>query len=232
MWQHAPDDGFKYAIITYYILTTDEVNMEAKLRRADIVLIASAHNPSIMAPQWLKDESLILEEPSHFVHTPDLAIFESESFSLVVDHHRLQIAVKKQDTGSLESLANIVSNYVKLLPHIPYKALGLNFVWTIEVDDGEELPKIELNINKNDLMSIFGGTEVSCGGIIYTRKESYMLKVVIEPQGGGTLVHNFNYNYELEDMSVGGIVKLIDNFLTMKEDSSSIVKGLYRVGEQ
>lgn len=226
------DHGFKYALITYYTPTTDEVNMEAKLRRADIVIIASAHNPSIMAPQWLKDESLILEDPSHFVHTPDLAIFESESYSLVVDHHRLQIAVKNQDTRSLESLANIISNYVKLLPHIPYKALGLNFIWAIEVDDGEELPKIELNIDKSDLMSVFGGHEVSCGGIIYARKEPYMLKVVIEPQGGNALVHNFNYNYELEDVSVEDIVKLVNNFLTIKGDSSSIVKGLYAIGEK
>jgi hypothetical protein len=34
------DDGFKYASIAYYIPTTDEVNMEAKLIRADIVIIA------------------------------------------------------------------------------------------------------------------------------------------------------------------------------------------------
>ena len=205
--------------------------MEAKLRRADIVIIASAHNPSIIAPEWLKDKSLIVEEPSHFVHTPDLSIFESESFSVVVDHQRLQIVVKKQDTRSLESLANIASNYVKLLPHIPYKALGLNFTWTIEVDDGEELPKIEININKSDLMSVFEGHEVDCGGIIYARKEQYMLKVVIELQGGNTLVHNFNYNHELEGMSVEDIVKLINDFITIKEDSSSIVKGLYSIGD-
>jgi len=206
--------------------------MEAKLRRADIVIIASAHNPSIIAPEWLKDKSLIVEEPSHFVHTPDLSIFESESFSVVVDHQRLQIVVKKQDTRSLESLANIASNYVKLLPHIPYKALGLNFTWTIEVDDGEELPKIEININKSDLMSVFEGHEVDCGGIIYARKEQYMLKVVIELQGGNTLVHNFNYNHELEGMSVEDIVKLINDFITIKEDSSSIVKGLYSIGDK
>ena len=206
--------------------------MEAKLRRADIVIIASAHNPSIIAPEWLKDKSLIVEEPSHFVHTPDLSIFESESFSVVVDHQRLQIVVKKQDTRSLESLANIASNYVKLLPHIPYKALGLNFTWTIEVDDGEELPKIEININKSDLMSVFEGHEVDCGGIIYARKEPYMLKVVIELQGGNTLVHNFNYNHELEGMSVEDIVKLINDFIAIKEDSSSIVKGLYSIGDK
>jgi len=104
-----------------------------------------------------------VEEPSHFIHTPDLSILESESFSVVVDHQRLQIVVKKQDTRSLESLANIASNYVKLLPHIPYKALGLNFTWTIEVDDGEELPKIEININKSDLMSVFEGPDSVVG---------------------------------------------------------------------
>jgi len=28
--------------------------MEIKLGRADIVIVASAHNPSIVSPQWLK----------------------------------------------------------------------------------------------------------------------------------------------------------------------------------
>ena len=225
------DDNLKYAIDTYILIIT-ETNMEAKLRRADVVILASAHNPSIMAPQWLKDKSLIVEEPTQFVHTPDFSLFESKSFLLVVDNQRMQITVKKQDDRSVESLANVASNYVKLLPHIPYKALGLNFVWSIEVDDGEELPKIELNINKSDLMSVFEGHEIECGGIIYARKEPYMLKVVIELRGEDVIVHNFNYNHELEGMSVEDIVKLINNFLTMKEDSSSIVKGLYSIGEK
>lgn len=206
--------------------------MEAKLRRADIVITASAHNPSIIYPEWVKNNLSIVEKPSDFVHTPDFSLFASESFLLVADHQRLQITVKKQDKKSLESLANIASKYVELLHHIPYKALGLNFIWTIEVDDGEGLPKIELNINKSDLMSVFEGHEIDCGGIIYARKEPYMLKVVIEPQGENTLVHNFNYNHELEGMSVEDIVKLINNFLTINEDSSSIVKGLYSIGEK
>ena len=206
--------------------------MEAKLRRADIVILASAHNPSIISPQWLKDKSLRAEEPDHFVHTPDFSLFESESFLLVVDNQRMQITVKKQDTVALESLANVASGYVKALPHIPYKALGLNFVWGIEVGNGEELPKIELNINKSDLISVFEGYEVDCGGIIYARNEPHVLKVVIEPQGENTLVHNFNYNHELEGMSVEDMVKLINNFLIIKEDSSSVVKGLYSIGEK
>ncbi len=46
------------------------------------------------------------------------------------------------------SLANVASKYVDLLPHIPYQSLGLNFSWSIEMNEGETVPKIGLNINK------------------------------------------------------------------------------------
>lgn len=206
--------------------------MEAKLRRADIVIIASAHNPSIIAPQWLKDNSLIIEKPKHFVHTPEFSLFESESFSLVVDHERLQIIAKKQDEGSLRSLANIGSNYVKLLSHIPYIALGFNFLWSIEINKGEKLPKIGLDINKSNLMSAFKGHKVNYGGIVYAGKEPYKLKLVIEPQGGNTLVHNFNYHHELKGMSTGDIIKSLNSFLIRYKDSSKIIKGLYLGGKK
>lgn len=206
--------------------------MEAKLKRADIVIIASAHNPSIIAPQWLKDHSLILEEPRHFVHTPDFSLFESESFSLLVDHQRLQIRAKKQDKGAVRSLAKIAGNYVKLLPHIPYRSLGLNLVWSIEIDEGEKLPKIGLNMNKSDLMLVFEGHKIDYGGIIYARSEIYVLKLVIEAQEKNNLINNFNYHHELGGVSVEDIKKLIDDFLTRYEDSLRIVKNLYSIGEK
>jgi len=201
--------------------------METKFGRASVVMIASALNPSIIAPQWLKDNSLIIEEPKHFINTPAFSLFESESFSLLVDDRRLQITAKKKDRNSLISLASISSNYVKLFPHISYRTLGLNFVWIIEANKEEELPKIGLNINKSDLMPVFEGHEIDYGGIIYARKKPYVLKIVIEPMGKNILVHNFNYHHEIGGMSAEDLVSLIDSFLTRYEDSSRIVKGLY-----
>jgi len=198
--------------------------MEAKLQRADIVITASAHNPSIIAPQWLKDNSLIIEKPRHFVHTPDFSLFSSESFSLIVDHQQLQITAKKQDMGTLRSLASIASSYVKLLPHIPYRACDFNFIWSVEVNEGEKLPKIWFYINERDLKLVLENYKVDYGGIIYARKEQYILKVVIEPQGKNTIIHNFNFHHELKDKSVEDIRGLIDNFLNRYEESSRIVK--------
>lgn len=200
--------------------------MEVKLSRADIVIIASSHNPSIVSPQWLKDNRLLIEEARHFVHTPDFSLFESESFSLVVDHQRLQITAKKQNRGSLESLANIASGYVKLLPHIPYRSLGLNFLWNVEIE-GERAPEIKVNINESDLLSIFKGHRITCGAIVYARKEPYLLKLIIERQGENTLVHNFNYHHTVQHMSAEDIVSLIDKFLMRYSESARIVEETY-----
>ena len=206
-------------------------NMDVKPRRRDIVIIASAHNPSIMAPQWLKDNSLILEEPIHFVHTPDFSLFESESFSLLVDHQRLQITAKKQDDATLRALANVASKYVDLLPHIPYQSLGLNFSWSIEMNEGETLPKIGLNINETDLNSVFEGHDVHYGGIIYARSEIYALKLVIESQEN-SLINNFNFHHELKGRSLEDIKQFIGYFSTRYDDSLSILKNLYSLGEK
>jgi len=206
--------------------------MEPKLRRADIVIIASAHNPSIVAPQWLKDNSLIVEKPLHFVNTPDFSLFESESFSLMVDHQRLQITAKKQDRRALRSLANVAANYVRLLPHIPYRSLGLNFLWTIEINEGGKFPRIGLSMNGSNLDSLFEGHKVTYGGIIYARKEPYMLKLVIEPQRENIVVHNFNYHHEVEGTPVEDLARLIDSFLTRYEDSSGVVRRLCLIKEK
>ncbi len=39
-----------------------EIKMGIKLERADIVIVASAHNPRIVSPQWQKEKKLIVND--------------------------------------------------------------------------------------------------------------------------------------------------------------------------
>jgi hypothetical protein len=154
-----------------YVLNAGEIKMGIKLERADIVIVASAHNPSIVSPQWLKEKKLIVEGPKQFVHTPDFSLFDSETFSLVEDRERLQITAKKQDRETLKSLASVGSGYINLLPQVPYKSLGLNFMWLAESNEGEVLPKIKVSIGFiNNLASILTDHELNYGCISYARK--------------------------------------------------------------
>ena len=199
--------------------------MEIKLGRADVVIVASAHNPSIVSPQWLKEKKLIAEDPKQFVHTPDFSLFDSGTFSLVVDRERLQITAKKQDRGTLKTLASIGSGYINLLPHVPYRSLGLNFMWLAESNEGGVLPKIGISIGFiNNLSSILIDHELNYGGIIYARKDPYLLKLTIEPRGKNTLVYNFNYNHSLEGLNKDKILEHIGNFMSLHENSKEIVE--------
>jgi len=199
--------------------------MEIKLGRADIVIVASAHNPSIVSPQWLKEKKLIVEDPKQFVHTPDFSLFDSETFSLVVDRERLQITAKKQDRETLKSLASVGSGYINLLPHVPYRSLGLNFVWLAESDEGDVLPKINISVGFiNNLSSILTDQELNYGCIIYARKDPYLLKLTIEPRGKNTLVYNFNYHHGVEGLNKDKILEHLGNFMSLYEKSKEIVE--------
>ena len=201
--------------------------MEPRLSRADIIIVAAGHNPSIISPQWLKENLLIVEAPSHFVHTPDFSVFESDSFSLIVDHQRLQIVAKKQSESSIGSLATVAGRYVSLLKHIPYKALGLNLVWSVETNGNARLPDVMLKLNNIDPTPVFAGHKVGFGGIIYAQKESYVLKLTIERQGEKCLVHNFNYHHELASVPVDAVVGLVNSFVIRFRDSAAIINALY-----
>jgi len=199
--------------------------MKIRLGRADIVILADAHNPSIVSPMWLKEKELIVEEPKQFIHTPDFSLFESESFLLVVDRQRLQITAKKQDPDSLEKLANVGKKYIELLPHIPYRALGLNFVWFAEMDEDGYLPKINVIIDSiNDLSSILPEHEIDYGCIIYASKKPYLLKLTINPQGGNAIVFNFNYHHEVKGLEIDVIANYIDTLLSLYRYSEKIVE--------
>ena len=199
--------------------------MKIKLERADIVIVADAHNPSIASPQWLKEKGLIVEEPKQFIHTPDFSFFDSETFSLMVDRQRLQIMAKKQDIDTLEKLSNVGKRYVELLPHIPYRALGLNFVWLSDIDEEKYFPKINVIINSiNDLSYILPGHEIDCGCIIYASKKPYLLKLTINPQGNHALVFNFNYHHEVRGLEINIITDYINNLLSLYRNSREIVE--------
>lgn len=196
--------------------------MKIKLGRADIVILASAHNPSIISPQWVKENHLIAEEPKQFVHTPDFSLFDSELLSLIADRQRLQITAKKHDVDTLKSLVGIGKGYIELLPHIPYKALGVNFVWLTE---GEHLPKINISIGSTaNLSSILTEHELNYGCIIYAQREPYLLKLTIEPQGESTLTYNFNYHHGVTGLDADIIIKYVDNFMNLFKYSQEVVE--------
>lgn len=205
--------------------------MDVRLMNADIVIAATAHNPSILSPDWLKETKLISDEPTNFIHTPDLSVFESNKLSLIVDRQRMRLLAKKFDMESLEAIKKIAISYIDLLPNIPYKAYGANFIWLIKANAGESIPGIHIKINEsNSIGDVLSGHELSYGCIIKAKRSPYLLKLILEPLERNSLSINFNYHHEI-GKEKENLVEYIKNYINLLSYSQNIVDSITKGGQ-
>lgn len=203
--------------------------MDVKLTSADLVILATAHNPSILSPEWLNEKKLVSNDPINFIYTPDLSVFESKDFSLIVDRQRMQIVSKNFDLKSLELVKNIAAKYIELLPNIPYKAFGANFVWAMKATASEIIPDISININgSNNFSEILSGHDLSYGCIIRAKRSPYLLKLVVEPQGERSLIINFNYHHEIIKGEESKLTDYLNNYVNLLNYSQCIVNSIIK----
>ena len=73
---------------------------------ANIVILASNYNPSIVSKEWLYQRGVFTETVRSFVHTPVFALVESEEFSLMFDEQKLQLTVKKVTMDSIQIISS------------------------------------------------------------------------------------------------------------------------------
>jgi hypothetical protein len=104
---------------------------------SNAILIAKQFNPSIIRDFWLVDNGLLSRDDflPGCVHTDAFVNVRSRRFSLVVVPDQLQFV----PIGEPEELQDIVVEklgaIVRTLPHTPFSAVGLNFVWHVRLED-------------------------------------------------------------------------------------------------
>lgn len=102
---------------------------------ANIVILASNYNPSIVSKEWLYQKGIFTESVDNFVHTPVLSLVENQNFGLAVDEQRLQLVIKRVTQDNLANSNAMARSFVDVLPETPYKAVGLNFRYTLTEKD-------------------------------------------------------------------------------------------------
>ena len=114
-----------------------------KILNTAVVVLGENHNPSILHPSFLKAQKIVPSdwEPQEgrVICTP--AFSETRypnSIIFTVDIERLQIKDERPPEDVTKSLVTgLATSYVESLPHVPYKAVGINFAVGIEkVDPG------------------------------------------------------------------------------------------------
>ncbi len=118
--------------------------MAASMVDASCVVVANAHNPSIVNPDWLSSHEILPDsEPSWELAEPPIAtppmshVCYQNDVSVVLMSDRLIVGRARAElpTSSVALLAELAANYVRTLKHIPYTGVGTNLTATIEVPD-------------------------------------------------------------------------------------------------
>lgn len=118
------------------------------IREAASIIVANAHNPSILNHEWLKANGILptkqgveweLDQPP--IATPPMSLLRYQNgthIDLTSSHLVVRVSMQ-DDVREAESIAmSITANYVKTLKHIPYSGVGNNFSAMFECPDADK----------------------------------------------------------------------------------------------
>lgn len=123
--------------------------MENRRALFSIVVTGESHNPTILNPDFLRVREIVPQEwqgsveVAQAITTPPFALVAySNGISVVVENEKLQVVDASALPDPSESVAvQIASKYVLTLPHVRYKAVGVNFHSVIGLDSAIEYIK-------------------------------------------------------------------------------------------
>ena len=171
--------------------------MQLKWTGANVILLAQSHNPSILSPAWIQQNRIVEESPENFVHTPVFSLYQSGTFRLMVEQEKFQLMLRVLSEVNLQALQEASSRYIQTLPHVPYKAVGLNFTWLATAERPEEEEQ-QFFPGSERLRNAFPEGEVKTGTFLYNIIQGYRLRLLVEPrwQTKGDLGLDFNYHFD------------------------------------
>jgi len=111
------------------------------LHWVNVVILAKSHNPSILNPDFLRINGIVPSdwEAKEVLTTPAFATVRyPANVVFLLDQERLEVR-KECDTSFQNNydVHNFAARYVKVLPHVSYTSVGLNWHVSVEMDEPE-----------------------------------------------------------------------------------------------
>lgn len=208
--------------------------MNFTLDNFSIVVLAQAHNPSILNPDFLKNQKIVDPSytPSNVICTPPVAqVSYQEGITIMAEFEKLQFIDAVTKRIPFESpIPGITLNYIKALPHVRYTAVGINFVGHyLCKDKATAAALLPAKFLKEGKWESFGDTVPSVG-----IKFAYLIGNVrctinfdttdtIRPNEAPVPVIVITSNYHVDSTNIEEISAVITNWKTQYNHFSDIV---------
>jgi hypothetical protein len=206
------------------------------------VIAAQHFNPSIAKQIWLVDNYIVHREEfkddqEGVVFTDMFVQVPTRDFHLLIVPDNCQFTIPPHVERQQELILDRVGRIVSTLPHTPYKAIGLNFIWHLTPPRGtiaEASRKLFFSPN-NLLHRLFDAPDARFG--CYSSKESlgFRLKLDVKPMAvlsaengkeKEAIQYAFNYHCDLTGSrnAVEEITSILGRWNEARDEAEEIVK--------
>ena len=182
--------------------------MSANLIGSNVVIAARQFNPSVFSQIWLIRNEILAEEDfqqKNCLFSEEVVKIESNRFGLLVVPPQLQFVprVKPEEQGEVVSAA--LGTIVRLLPHTPYIAVGLNLIWHIlpEDHDAGAYTRSLFYVPDRSLSQAFDVPDARFGAYYSKNTVGCRMKLDVKPiswqtETGTEEVLQFAFNFHLD----------------------------------
>jgi hypothetical protein len=181
--------------------------MSLQLVASSAVAAAQHFNPSVTGQHWLIEKGIIRPEEIQVgsVFTDVVAQVPTQKFQLLVIQENCQITFPPQGDAAEQQalLKERLGRLVELLPHTPYTAVALNFLWHV-FPGNETMPSMSRRLffaSSIPLCRAFDREDARFGVYASMDWKGYRLKVganpvlICPPGGQSSEAVQFSFNY-------------------------------------
>lgn len=204
---------------------------------ANAVIVASHFNPSVISQLWLVRQGLVRESDfeANCIFSELLAQVRTTSFQMVVVPEQLQFSPSDAGEEGYRTVNEKLGAIVRLLPHTPFRAAGLNFVWHV-LPDGIGVAEFSRRLFFREDVDLFRhfSAETSQFGSYLSKdfRESHLRldikPIVAQETGENPLQFSFNYHRDVSgsEEPVLLIRSLLGRWREAKQEALDIMDSL------
>jgi len=221
--------------------------MKWQLLQFSLVVIAADNNPTILNPDFLRvqgivPDSLGLELTGPPIATPQFANVQyTHGVTITVEPKKIQVADNELSEPSESCIQNILKEYIRVVPHVSYQAVGINFKMFSELANSKKI--VRDNFIKSSVVESLGSSLQSAVVKFIYDSNDFTFNLTLE--GGGLvkaekpkdilagIVVGANFHVNLEQKQGGTIDQIhsaVDKYTEAWEELSRSLKKLFDKG--
>ncbi len=197
------------------------------------VVAAKNFNPSILSQLWLVREKVV--GPEDFrpgcLFSDQVSQVETQSFQLIVLPQQLQFAPKCAPEEETSLISEKLGKIVRALPHTPYAAMGLNFIWHEDSGNIAELTRTLFYNGEKALFMEFDTADAKFGSYLSKDWQGLRLKLDIRPvlldtgaEKRERLQLTFNFHLDLlGENAADKIAQTLGLWVSAREESQRLI---------